>query len=769
MFADRPQVRELTGGRLHLSHGPIDVILRAWGEPMAVAAAYRAAAIRFGGILPELCHELPHLRAPIRARDPAAFSSPHCKAELPCSPVGRRMAVACLPFADVFVTPMAAVAGAVADELMAVMRDTGELERAYVNDGGDIAVYCAPGRALDIGIAGDFRRSPIPGLNGELRIRHGDGIGGIATSGARGRSFSLGIADSVTALAADAATADVAATLIASAVDIDHPAIVRRPASHLDPDSDLGDRLVTVSVGDLPRTAVLEALEAGRRRAALYLARGLIIDAALMLQGEAASIFPGAGLLSRTEQHRRPVVPQVLGGTARRMPAGPQEKGYFAMTDAKTKPPAPRRIAVSRRSALKGLGAAGLATTAMQLAPGAVRYVEAQTSEPIRLGFQVHRTGIGAAYGRWYERTTRAAVAEINAKGGIAGRKVEIIAEDDGTDPKRGAEVVEKLATQHKVDIAFGTLFSHVVMGAAPRAGELKLPYYVVSEGYHVSSGALNRYTFQPGITDVRSQVSSMAPWVADKLGKKVTMIFPDYAFGHDHRDYFSAAIKAQGGEVVQLVPIPPTETSYTKYFPRIPASTEVLYHVMVGPGVLTFVKELGEHFGQKRPQVFGFIDSLEAVALNSPGLEFLEGTYFWEGYPRYAQADQTPYDKLYREKVGVNSEGASVSDPKDVSTYAHMFGCWETLYIIKQAIEASGYRSPEDKAKLIEATEAITTIPESNEHPQGDKVFDGKKHQVFGHQSISVVEKGKLKVVHRTSIKDGLYENSTDYTKMPL
>jgi branched-chain amino acid transport system substrate-binding protein len=441
----------------------------------------------------------------------------------------------------------------------------------------------------------------------------------------------------------------------------------------------------------------------------------------------------------------------------------------LAMKGDRTISNVPRRIDVSRRTALTGLGAVGLATAAAQLGPGAMRYAQAQPSRPFKLGFQVHRTGIGAAYGRWYERTVRAAVTEINVKGGIAGRPVEIVAEDDGTDPKRGAEVVEKFATQHGVDIAFGTLFSHVVMGAAPRAGELKLPYYVVSEGYHVASGVLNRYTFQPGITDVRSQVSSMAPWVADKLGKKVTMIFPDYAFGHDHRDYFSAAIKGQGGQVVELIPIPPTETSYTKYFPGIPSSTEVLYHVMVGPGVLTFVKELGEHFGQKRPQIFGFIDSLEAVALNSPGLDFLEGTYFWEGFPRYAQTNQTPYDKSYREKVGVNDAGALASDPKDVSTYSHMFGCWETLYVIKQAIEASGYQSAADKAKLVEATEAITAIPENNEHPQGDKVFNGKMHQVFGHQNISQVVNGTLKVVHRTSIQDGLYENSTDYTRMAL
>jgi uncharacterized protein len=296
-----PQARELPGGRLHLLHGPIDVVLRAWGELDSIEAAYRAAAGRFGDILPELCRELPRLRAQLG------------KGEEPESPVGRRMAAACRPFADVFVTPMAAVAGAVADELLAVMRDTAELERAYVNDGGDIAVYCVPGATLDIGVAGDFRRGRLPLLNGQLRVRHSDGVGGIATSGAGGRSFSLGIADSVTVLAADAASADVAATLIANAVNIDHPAIVRRPASDLDPDSDLGDRLVTVSVGGLPRGAVLAALAAGRRRAADYLARGLIVDAVLMLQGETVALDATTPTAAGKEQRRIPRAPQEGG------------------------------------------------------------------------------------------------------------------------------------------------------------------------------------------------------------------------------------------------------------------------------------------------------------------------------------------------------------------------------------------------------------------------------------------------------------------------
>ncbi|MEM7269928.1 MAG: ABC transporter substrate-binding protein [Pseudomonadota bacterium] len=417
-------------------------------------------------------------------------------------------------------------------------------------------------------------------------------------------------------------------------------------------------------------------------------------------------------------------------------------------------------MTATRRTLLTG-------AAALTAAPLLGRYAQAQSSAPIKIGFQQHSTGIGAAYGRWYGRTTAAAEKAINDAGGINGRPVEIIAEDDGTDPKRGAEVVGKFANQHGCDIAFGTLFSHVVFGSAPAAGELNIPYFVVSEGHHVASGALNRWTLQPGITDVKSQVAAMAPFVSQTLGKKVTMIFPDFAFGHDHRDFFTAAIEAQGGEVLEHIAIPPTETSFTKYFPKIPRQTEVIYHVMVGPGVLTFVKEMGEFFGPSRPEIFGFIDSLEAVDLASPGLEFLDGTYFWEGNPRYAQANQTEYDKAYRAAVGVDANGASISDPADVSTYAHMFGCWETLHIVKAAMEYADYQGPQDRERLIEAVEGMSIMPESAAHPQGAKVFNGKTHQVFGHQYISKVANGKLELAHTTSIADTFYEDEVDYTKM--
>jgi ApbE superfamily uncharacterized protein (UPF0280 family) len=264
-------IQALKGDRLHLQHGPIDVVLKAFGGAEAVAKAEAAAATLFPSILPRLVEELPILRQPV--------------GPLVSGPVARRMRAAALPFSDRFVTPMAAVAGSVADELLAAMLGAAELERIYVNDGGDIAIFLAPGQSIDIGMAGDFSTGPVPRLDGAITLRAEDGVGGVATSGAQGRSFSLGIADSVTVLAKDAATADVAATLIANAVDCDHPAIVRKPATALDPDSDLGDRLVTVTVGALPQDLIDAALASGLAAATAYRQRGLIIAAALTLQG----------------------------------------------------------------------------------------------------------------------------------------------------------------------------------------------------------------------------------------------------------------------------------------------------------------------------------------------------------------------------------------------------------------------------------------------------------------------------------------------------
>ena len=269
------QTALLPDGRLHLQHGPIDCLCRAWGDPGEIGAAYRQAAAAFPSILPDLCAELPHLRTKLPSRPPSGT-------------VARAMHAACAPFTERFITPMAAVAGAVADHVLAALTQGRRLDRAYVNNGGDIAFMLAARASLRCGLVADLA---APGLDGtfELRAKHpsrGLATSGRACKGQGGRSFSLGIADAVTVLAATAAQADAAATIVGNAVDLPgHPAIRRRPADSIDPDSDLGGRLVTWGLGALTQDEAEAALDAGRRVADALRAAGLIHGAALALRG----------------------------------------------------------------------------------------------------------------------------------------------------------------------------------------------------------------------------------------------------------------------------------------------------------------------------------------------------------------------------------------------------------------------------------------------------------------------------------------------------
>ena len=271
----RPQVGWLKDGkRLHLQDGPIDLIVEASGSRDNLRIAYEAAVDRFTGLLDELCGELALLRA---EANPA-----------PCllqGVVARRMHAAVAPFArDHFITPMAAVAGSVAEEILTCMVRAAPLGRAYVNNGGDIAFHLTDGEQFTVGL---IDRPDALGLMRTTVVRAADPARGIATSGRHGRSFSLGIADAVTVLARTAAQADAAATIIANAVDLpDHPAVIRCPADELQPDSDLGSRLVTQDVGVLTEAEIASALEGGCDKARQLLDLGLIEAAALHLKGE---------------------------------------------------------------------------------------------------------------------------------------------------------------------------------------------------------------------------------------------------------------------------------------------------------------------------------------------------------------------------------------------------------------------------------------------------------------------------------------------------
>lgn len=285
-------------GRLHLQHGPIDLVIGVDGgaspstDEILRRRAFLLAERRFQTILAELVQELPLLKSP---------AHPDCP--WPGGTVARRMMQAVLPFsAEHFITPMAAVAGSVAEEVLAAIIGgfgaTATPERIYVNNGGDIAVHLGPGRTFRIGIA----REDGAEL-GAFTLHAEEGAFGIATSGRGGRSLSMGIADSVTVVAGTAAAADAAATIVANAVDLpDHPLVRRAPASAVVDDSDLGDRPVVIGCGPLAAEEIAEALGRGAAMAERLIERGLVHRVALVL-GDQIRIVATSPNLSIARSH----------------------------------------------------------------------------------------------------------------------------------------------------------------------------------------------------------------------------------------------------------------------------------------------------------------------------------------------------------------------------------------------------------------------------------------------------------------------------------
>lgn len=257
----------------------MDLILQAEGARDAVTHAHERAWQRFEGLLQELVSELPGLRAPV---------GEHCALQ---GVVARRMWAACSPYRAGFITSMAAVAGAVAQEILACYDQQG-IDRAWVNNGGDIALHLAPGRSVTVGVYADIAalnaaqlRNGLV-LDGQIRIDSAMPVRGVATSGWRGRSQSLGIADSVTVLALTAAQADAAATIVANAVNVQDARIDRMPAWLVRDDSDLGAIPVTVDVPDLPEEQVRRALQQGLQKAQELQSSGLLWFALLACQGQ---------------------------------------------------------------------------------------------------------------------------------------------------------------------------------------------------------------------------------------------------------------------------------------------------------------------------------------------------------------------------------------------------------------------------------------------------------------------------------------------------
>jgi len=250
--------------RLFLQHGPIDIVVEAIGKDKYLA--YEKVKTYFKTLLSDLVLELELLKKEVQYD--RQFTNQ----------IAQKMQQATQEFHPDFITPMAAVAGSVADSVLEVLTSGFILEKAYVNNGGDVSFYLNKGQSMKSSLAS------MPDTFTE--IKYEDKSRGVATSGWRGRSFSLGIADSVTVLANNAAMADAAATMIANSVNLkNHPLIKKKYAQDLNDSSDLFGQMVTTEVGKLSQKDIIKAINNGHNKAKMYLSNNLINSALIQLCG----------------------------------------------------------------------------------------------------------------------------------------------------------------------------------------------------------------------------------------------------------------------------------------------------------------------------------------------------------------------------------------------------------------------------------------------------------------------------------------------------
>jgi len=189
--------------------------------------------------------------------------------------VGKMLSVA-RRFDDPTITPLIAVAGAGADEVADFITGRQHVGKVVVNNGGDIAVRIKNQEIVKIGIKTDVSEKAISHV---MTVGTKSGIGGVATSGFGGRSFTMGVANAAVAVARDAISADVAATLIGNAANVKSRAVSRDMAKNLYHATDIPNHLVTTGIGGLTKSEIDEAINAGRRKAETFQNMGLIIGA----------------------------------------------------------------------------------------------------------------------------------------------------------------------------------------------------------------------------------------------------------------------------------------------------------------------------------------------------------------------------------------------------------------------------------------------------------------------------------------------------------
>jgi branched-chain amino acid transport system substrate-binding protein len=400
---------------------------------------------------------------------------------------------------------------------------------------------------------------------------------------------------------------------------------------------------------------------------------------------------------------------------------------------------------ISRRSFLEtALAGGALAGTASLTI---TKDLFAQASGPIVIGHHCDLTGVISSWGVWHDRAAKAAVDIINKGGGIAGRKVELVTEDTESDPASGARKLRNLIQRSNAEFIVGSVHSGVMLAALPIASEAKTIYFSTGEATEVTGAKGTRFSFRTG-TDTYSIAAASMPWCVENFGKVWTIIYADYAWGQSTNQESKLFIEKAGGKVLTSIPVPLDTKDFVPYLAQVPGDTQVVLPAFIGSLSVAFYTQAKTMGLDKKAKMFSSSASLESI---DPGdvQGAAEGVYFFENFPRTLAAKNDEFHKEFNKRMGIDDIYARDIGGKGVMDKSHGWQAWEDVFAIKQAVEASGYKTRKDVEGVIKALEGMQ-MTNSLGHPQGDKLIRKEDHAGILDCYISRVENGTFEVKKR-------------------
>jgi branched-chain amino acid transport system substrate-binding protein len=392
----------------------------------------------------------------------------------------------------------------------------------------------------------------------------------------------------------------------------------------------------------------------------------------------------------------------------------------------------------------------------------------AQSSGPIVIGHHCELTGGFASWGYWHDKSARKAVELINRQGGIAKRKVELVTEDTESNPATGARKLRNLIERANAEFVVGSVHSGIMLASIPIATELKTIYFSTGEATEATGSRGTRYSFRTGM-DTYSLAAAGVPWAMENLGKNWTVIYADYAWGQSHFQEAKAVIERLGGKVSAGIAVPLDTKDFVPYLTRVPQETQVLFSIFFGSLSIAFYTQAKAMALDKRTAMYSVSGTIEAIAPQD--IEgAAEGVYIAENFPRMLKYKDDAFHKEHNKLIEIDDVDARELNSKRVMAKSHAWQSWENMFALKQAIEASGYKTRKDTPGVIQALEGMQ-MKNSIGHPQGDKLIRKEDHCGLVDCYISRIEKGRFEVKKRVS-KEDLAKHMPirhDLSKMPV